>query len=246
MLSIFICEDNLKEQDFIKNFVERFLMIEDYDMSLELVTDRPEEVLEHVLQVPHLTGLYFLDIHFNSDLNGIQLAAKIRLIDPLGSIVFVTTHSELVLTTFSYKVEALDFILKDTPEEIGERIHDCMRIANIRHGKQGKKRDSYINITIGHQIKTLNLSDINYFETATAPHKLVVHLSNRQFEFYGTIKEIMSKVNESTSLFVKVHQSYLVNHNNIAYVDKRERRIYFSNGDYCFASYRGMRQLKNL
>lgn len=46
-------------------------------------------------------------------MNGFELAQEIRKFDPRGFIIFITTHAELSYMTFTYKVEALDYIIKD-------------------------------------------------------------------------------------------------------------------------------------
>lgn len=56
--------------------------------------------------------MLFLDIQLEADINGIKLASEIRKHDPVGNIIFVTSHSELTYLTFVYKVAAMDFILK--------------------------------------------------------------------------------------------------------------------------------------
>ena len=48
-----------------------------------------------------------------ADINGINLGEEIRQLDPTGYIIFITTHAELSHLTFKYKVEALDYIIKD-------------------------------------------------------------------------------------------------------------------------------------
>ena len=67
-------------------------------------------------------GIYFLDIDLKTDMTGLTLAQEIRKYDPRGFIIFITTHSEMSYMTFIYKLEALDFILKDDPEELGKII----------------------------------------------------------------------------------------------------------------------------
>ena len=55
------------------------------------------------------------DIQLEADINGIKLGSEIRKYDPIGNIIFVTSHSELTYLTFVYKVSAMDFIFKDDP-----------------------------------------------------------------------------------------------------------------------------------
>ena len=57
--------------------------------------------------------IYFLDLEINNhSRKGLEIAQLIRQKDSYGTIVFVTTHSELAPKTFAYKVSALDFIEK--------------------------------------------------------------------------------------------------------------------------------------
>ena len=112
MIKIFICEDNKNQQEKFKDIISNIIIIENYDMEIELVTENPYEVLEHIKENT-TSGLYFLDVDLHSKINGIQLAEKIRKYDPRGFIVFVTTHAEMSYLTFMYKVEAMDYIIKD-------------------------------------------------------------------------------------------------------------------------------------
>ena len=75
-----------------------------------------------------------LDVIFRytirSDINGIKLGSEIRKYDPIGNIIFVTSHSELTYLTFVYKVSAMDFIFKDDPNQLKTRIIDCIETAH--------------------------------------------------------------------------------------------------------------------
>ena len=76
--------------------------------------------------------MLFLDIQLEADINGIKLASEIRKHDPVGNIIFVTSHSELTYLTFVYKVAAMDFIFKDDPDELKSRIIDCLETSESR------------------------------------------------------------------------------------------------------------------
>ena len=71
------------------------------------------------------TGIFFLDVDLNHEMNGIALASKIREYQPRCFIIFVTTHSEMSFMTFSYKVEAMDYVIKDYFQEVKNRVHQC-------------------------------------------------------------------------------------------------------------------------
>lgn len=76
------------------------------------------------------TGAFFLDICLQSEMTGLILAQELRKIQPRCFIIFITSHSEMSILTFQYKVEALDFIIKDSSENIRKRIHECLMDIN--------------------------------------------------------------------------------------------------------------------
>ncbi len=125
MLNIMICEDNIEQLIKIKRYIKDIIMIENFDMEIVLATSKPEDIISH-LKKNKISGLYFLDVDLNSNINGIKLAEIIREYDPRGFIVFVTTHAEMSYLTFIYKVEAMDYIIKDTIENVKQRIHECI------------------------------------------------------------------------------------------------------------------------
>ncbi|MGV7275496.1 response regulator, partial [Mycobacterium kansasii] len=86
----------------------------------------PHEILASVRRQSPEKAVFLLDIALNSDINGIQLASEIRDLGGRNKIIFVTTHTELSLTVFQYQVEALDFILKDFPDQLYDRLRQVL------------------------------------------------------------------------------------------------------------------------
>ncbi len=243
MLSVFICEDDSIQKKNIETHIRNVIMMEEYEMKIELSTDNPISIIEYLDGHPNTIGIYFLDIDLKCEMNGIQLAAKIREVDMLGNIIFITTHSELALTTFKYKIEALDFIIKDIPREVGERVKSCLELVNTRYANRDASQQ--IQIKIGNEIRLVNMEEIIYVETSPIPHKLIIHMENCQLEFYSSIRDILSELNKNETIFKQVHQSYVINSTKIDFVNKKDRKIYFMNGDFCFASYRGLKSIKD-
>lgn len=132
MLKVFICEDNKEERERFSKIISDIILIENYDIELELVSSNPNELINHIAK-NDFSGLYFLDIDLKSEINGIELAAKIRKYDSRGFIVFITTHAEMSYLTFIYKVEAMDYIIKDDYNRIRERIGQCIEDANTKY-----------------------------------------------------------------------------------------------------------------
>lgn len=81
MLNIFVCEDNAAQRQTVINIIQNTVLIEELDMQLSLDTGDPYMLLEKV-KTSRNTGIYFLDIDLNSNMNGMKLAQQIRLYDP--------------------------------------------------------------------------------------------------------------------------------------------------------------------
>ena len=237
MLDIFVCEDNAAQRQTIVQTIQNTILIEELDMQLVLNTGDPYVLLEKIKNSQN-TGIYFLDIDLNSSMNGMKLAQQIRLFDPRGFIIFITAHSELSYMTFQYRVEAMDFVLKDNPAEAKVKIRECLLNAMERYTLQTNKIHKVYTIQVGGRKISVDYSDIFFFETSGNIHKVILHAKDRQIEFTGTMKDLTSTLDGN---FVRCHRSFLVNKNNIKEVDAKNRIIYFPNGETCLMSTRMMK-----
>lgn len=239
MLDIFVCEDNAVQRQTIVQSIQNTVLIEELDMQLVLDTDDPYVLLEKIRNSRN-TGIYFLDIDLGSDINGMKLAQLIRLYDPRGFIVFITAHSELSYMTFQYQVEAMDFVLKDTPAEAKVKIRQCLLNAMERYALQTSRTHKVYTIETGGRKISIDYDDILFFETSSNIHKVILHAKDRQIEFFSTIKDLLKAFGDD---FVRCHRSFLVNKKNIKEVDTKNRIISFTNGETCLMSTRMMKGL---
>ena len=239
MLNIFVCEDNAAQRRTVVQIIQNTVLIEELDMQLVLDAGDPYVLLEKV-KASQSTGIYFLDIDLNSNMNGMKLAQQIRLYDPRGFIIFITAHSELSYMTFQYRVEAMDFVLKDNPAEAKVKIRECLLNAMERYTLQTNKTHKVYTIEIGGRKINVDYDDIFFFETSSNIHKVILHAKDRQIEFSISMKKLACTLGDS---FVRCHRSFLVNKNNIKEVDAKNRIIYFTNGETCLMSTRMMKKL---
>ncbi len=240
MLKIYVCEDIEVQRDKMQQVIENIVLMEDLDMELSCVSGDPHVILEKVKETEEV-GIYFLDIDLGADMTGLTLAQEIRKYDPRGFIIFVTTHSEMSYMTFIYKLEALDFILKDDSEELGRRVYECILKANQRFESVNNKVQANFSVKVNEKVFTVDYDEILFFETSVNVHKIILHCKNRQMEFLGKIKDIEKAVDER---FYRCHRSFLVNKDNIKEIDFQNRVIYMVNGDECLISSRMMKGLK--
>ncbi len=234
MLNVIICEDDENQRKRIAKFIEDSIMIENLDMKIALSTENPMEIIEY-LNKNEISGLYFLDVDLQSDINGIKLAEAIREYDPRGFIVFVTTHAEMSYLTFMYKVEAMDYIIKDNNETIKERIHQCILNAHKKYSSKTTEMQKKFTFKAEDKVINIEYNKILFFETSNIIHKIIIHAVDRQIEFYSKMKDIEKKLDNR---FYRCHRSFLVNKDNIKEIDTNNRIIYMINDEECLAATR--------
>ncbi len=239
MLSVIICEDDEEQRKRITEIIEECIMIENFDMEIALSVEKPTEVIEYIKN-KEVCGLYFLDIDLKCEMNGIMLADTIREYDPRGFIVFVTTHAEMCYLTFLYKVEALDYIIKDCSKIIKKRIHECVINAQKKYSLKSTEFQKKFIIKLEDKVISVEYNKILFFETSNIIHKVILHAIDRQVEFYSKMKDIEDKLD---SRFYRCHRSFLVNKDNIKEIDKINRVIYMINGQKCFIATRLLKGL---
>ncbi|MCL1949730.1 MAG: LytTR family DNA-binding domain-containing protein [Turicibacter sp.] len=239
MLSVIICEDDIKQRERLETTIRNYLMMENYPTKIVLSTHNPDDVMNYLKSNPKTVGLYFFDVDLQHELNGITLASKVREWDDLGKIVFITTHGELSYLTFTYKVEAMDYIIKDQPN-LEQRVRECIALAHSRHLKDTTGKKQQYKIKVGDVNFSIPYDDIMFFESAPVPHKIILHRENSQLEFYGSIKGIADSLPD----FFRCHKSYVINPKNIRLIEESTREAEMVNGQRCLVSVRKLKELK--
>lgn len=239
MLNVFICEDNKNHLEKIQKIISNTLLIENLDMKISISTSDPYEILDYIKDNKS-TSLYFLDVDLKSSINGIQLAEKIREYDPRGFIVFITTHAEMSYLTFLYKVEAIDYIIKDNYQSISVRIRECILNAYKKYTALTNTAQKVFSVKNGDRILNIELDNILFFETSSSVHKINLYTENKTIEFYSKMKDVEALLDNR---FCRCHQSYIVNKDKIKEIDRSSRIIYMVDGSQCSVSVRCMKLL---
>lgn len=237
-MNIVICEDNQRQRDFILKTLQQYAFIEYPTARFGLTTANPEEVLTYS-ETAHV-DCFFLDIELETSMNGLTLASKIREHCPYASIVFVTTHADKLRLTFTYKVLALDFIVKSEQEQTAIQLREALDAAFKHYQRIGETKETpYFQIKIGELIKNIAYDDIVFFKTSDNFHKLELHTLSGFYEFYGKMKDIEPLHGQ----FYRCHKSYCINRAYIEQIDKKARVITMKNGNTCPISVRFMKGL---
>lgn len=226
MLNIYICEDNAAQRKFIASFVSDYCIFRNLDAGVVLASANPWEILASYEGVPE-PSLLFLDIDLGAEINGIELARRVRAQGQNAAVVFLTTHSELALITLQYKIEALDFIIKGDESNVKKKIADCISTVYDRNTTSNAK---IIKVTVGDKIIPLDMDEIIFVETTQVRHKLRLHTRTRMLEFGGELKNMEARLDDR---FIRCHKSYIINKEKIAVISKKDSIVTMTDGSVC-------------
>lgn len=229
MLPIFICEDNVIYRNTLERYIANYILMEELSMEITISTADPHVILDYLARNPKTKGIYFLDVDLGCDINGVDLAIKIRKIDPLGSIVFVTTQTGLAPSLFKHRVEALGYITKDNlPEVVQQEVVECLQTVASRIVQTPSYDDVLFKVKVGSQVKWFPIADILFFESAKEQKKVTLYIRNGAISFFGKLKEI----EDFHPNFIMIHKSVVANKANILALGAgNDMNAYFANGD---------------
>lgn len=238
-MRVIICEDDIRQKQFLHKEIMNYASFHEPSIEVVLCTSTPEEVFTYLESKE--ADCYFLDIELNHSLTGMEVAMEIRRIDPLATIIFITSHADQLKLTFTYKLAALDFIVKETPEQIASQVREALQAAFNKYKQLGEiEQPAMVQITIGERIKNIAMQDIYFIESSSIPHKLALHEKNGYYEFYGKLVDFENV----DPTFFRCHKSYLINLRHVKEVDKKERFAKMANGAECIISFRQLRELQ--
>lgn len=203
MIRIAICDDDIiaanRMEDIISTISHEVLDMDVFCSGIELLKQIEQNISYQII---------LLDIEM-PETNGIETALELRKKDKEAVIIFVTNYKEYVYQVF----EVLPFRFLEKPVS-AEKLRGTITDA-VTHLQERKGYFSYRKGTTDFQIP---IKDIIYFESDN--RKTRIFTNNHADEFYGKFRLLMTKL--STSYFLQVHTSYIVNMDYIASFNDRD------------------------
>lgn len=240
MIPIYICEDDPKQLEVLSTVIKNRIMIENLDSYVHISTSDPEELLNAAKIRTSSFGIYFLDIELeDSEMDGVAIGKLIRELDPLGKIIYVISHTEMSMKILKSNIEPTDYIVKEDLYDLKENVEQILSKI-FEDFQMSQIQKDIFKIEFNDEIKFLPIKEIQYFSTSLgAPHKLEVHLTHAQLQFYEKIKEI-EKMHRN---FIRCHKSYVINTQNVRSINKKTREVTLANGETIPVSIRGLKKL---
>lgn len=207
MIRIALVDDNkefleltfhLLQESFLQN--ERLCEIETFNDPVALMYEIEER---------DFYDICFLDIEM-PQMNGIELAKKIRERKRRTIIVFLTAHPEFVRT--GYEVKALDYLFK---ERIDKELPNLM--GRLLAEVDEREKRIYI-IETNSKLEKIYYEEIIYVYKSGQYAKFV--LQDKELQDRKALKEVLEKLNSKE--FIAVERGFIVNIEHIRKVDSRD------------------------
>ncbi|MDE6128563.1 MAG: LytTR family DNA-binding domain-containing protein [Lachnospiraceae bacterium] len=238
MIEIYLCDDEDSVRHQIQTALEWKILVENYDMKIVCSAATAQELLTAAENGKR--GIYFLDVELkDEEWDGFRLGYELRRRDPNGILVYITGYGDLAWRTFQYHLEVFDYIVKG-PEPIGPAASRCLDEIHTRLLAERQNPTETFTLRTGEMVRYVPLSDILFFETASAPHHVFLHTSNSRIDFLGSLNELEMQLKER---FIRTHRAYLVAADKIEAVDLKQNRLWVG-GHECMLSRTGKAELR--
>lgn len=200
-MRILICDDEKKYSDLMLYAVQRW---KSKNTAAEVSVDiynSSEDMLE-TLGKKVVYDLAFLDIQFPGEMNGLQLAHELRLLNEQMIIVFISNYEEYAVD--GYKVNALRFFFKPIQDE---QVFECLDLA---YHQWQLMMGSCLLVESKQQMVKLPYKSIYYIESQA--HYLEFHLINQDNSnvlVRQKLADLLSSLPQE--MFIQCHRSCVVN-----------------------------------
>lgn len=203
-MEIAICDDNVAFGGVLEQIVEEcFQSVSDFNCNIFF---SGEELLEELEQDAYKYQIFLLDIELK-EINGVDLAQRIREWNRYSIIIFITSHNELMQSAF--EVNAFHYLVKPIDREKVKQVL-MKAIYSLRLNKQ------VFQYKVRKAVHSVFYNHIIFFESYK--RKITIYTQEETLVFYGSLNDIIKEVNPQ--IFVQVHKSFVVNMNYITYMDR--------------------------
>lgn len=206
MLYIGICDDD--EQ--FTGVLETAVLEMSKNMGVEIKTNvflSGESLANDLCKDGNRHDLLFLDIEMKN-MDGIEVAKKIREVDGSVLLIYVTSHQEYAIE--AYEVSPFRFLVKPLNYDILKKYF-LQAYNKLSAGK------FYYQFKYSREYYKILVEDILYFES----YRRIVMIKNkygRELKYYDRLNKIEKELKNTGANFWRIHQSYLV---NVRYIIKK-------------------------
>lgn len=232
MLGVIILEDNTEQRHSLAEIVKNRIMINpsphEYNAKLVLATADPQEVLDYVNQTSLDGLLAILDIDLKTDIDGIDVAVKLKNLPIFSQIVFVTADPDALRLTIQRRVAPLDYITKTAIfDQLRARLQETIDIAYQRYEREmfNPNSDSYLSYSrLRGVIERIPLEQVYYINLIPQRYNRIrLFTQNKVIDCIGTLSDYYKKY----SSLVYADRDTLINLSAVKEFDYHQGIVYF-------------------
>lgn len=196
---ISVVDDNQSDVEYIMSLVKRWAVENGHALSLSHFPSAEAFLFHH--EGGQGFDVLLLDIEMG-EMNGVELAKKVRQADETVQVVFITGFPDFIAE--GYEVSALHYLMKPVSEE---KLHSVLdkAVANLA------KAEKRLRVIHDRQTDLVPLSRILYVEAQK--QYVLVHTANEVYRMKATLAETEKALDE---YFFKCQRSFLINLRHVA------------------------------
>lgn len=205
---IAICDDEQNQIEYITSIVASWSAHEGHGCEIRTFASAEAFLFEY--EEDKAYDILLLDVEMKN-INGIELAKRIRKDNNRAEIIFITSHFEFVGE--GYEVDALHYLIKPIS------LEKLTQVLTKAAEKLSVEPPSVVISCEGETVK-LYESDILYVESFL--HYIVIHTKDNEYKIKENISVFENKVSD---VFYRIHRSYLVSLKHITRISRTSVNI---------------------
>lgn len=220
MMRFIIFEDNKEFRERISTIINKVMMPYNFEYKINKYREYNKEV-EKVITDKKDLKIYILDVEL-PEISGLEIASGIRNVDLDSIIIFLTSHRECQNDIFYSRLQAIDYINKNSlwPDRFENTLKYSIKNINRRR---------ILSYEFNYSSYRLPINNILYVEKIQDDQKCEITMDDgSKYLIKTSIKSLNEKLGPS---FYQSHKSCLVNVEKIRRINYPENIITFHNGE---------------
>lgn len=205
MINLVIVEDETSAAETMRGHIERYGRERGEEFRVTVYGDAVAFLADYRTD----TDIVLMDIEL-PDLDGMTAASRLRAIDPVVTIIFVTNMAQFAIR--GYSVAALDFLVK--PVTYYAFATMMARAISSRALVQGQ--ELAVRTTGG--LSRITAASVRYVEVRD--HRLIYHTDKGNMDGWGSLRDLENEL--ARYGFSRCSSSYLVNLKRVTAIDGSE------------------------
>lgn len=204
-MNILICGSDSNEIIKLENQLEEIGNKEKIKINIDTNIRMSQQLIQDWMPETYDILLVNLD---TKEKEGLRYAKKIRLKDDKVHIILLSENQEKIQETF----EIMPATYLVTPVKKEELEHWVKKIRE-------KIEDHRLYITFNYRRKTYHIPYQKIWYLESQRHKIRLVTEKETYIFYGQLSTIQEQMKQGKEIFLRVHQSYLINSRYIYCMD---------------------------